>query len=375
MAEARNQPNTRRGVLICGAYGHGNAGDEAILEAIVASLRDLDPALPITVLSRTPEKTAAELGVEALHTFDFRGFRQVMSHTAVYLNGGGSLIQDVTSRRSLWYYLYTLRAAKQRGCRVVMYGCGIGPVHHAGDVGLVRRVLNRHVDAITLREAHSLAELQRFGVTAPEMILSSDPALTLRAAPAAEMEAAMAALGLDPAGRYLCFCLRDWEGFAACSDSFAQAARHGWEAHGLQPVFLTLNHQRDGVAADQVCRGLEDLPVHVLREPLSTSLTLGLISRMAAVVSMRLHGLIFAAGQGTPLVGVSYDPKVEAFLDYIGQPRHIMLQDLEPAALCALVDEALASDRADLLRRAQGLRDIEHRNIDCVRRMLEEATT
>lgn len=95
---------------------------------------------------------------------------------------------------------------------------------------------------------------------------------------------------------------------------------------------------------------------------------------MAAVVSMRLHGLIFAAGQGTPLVGVSYDPKVEAFLDYIGQPRHMMLQELKPASLCALVDDALASDRTDLARRAQGLRDIEHRNIDCVRQMLEEAT-
>ena len=59
MAQNRNQPNSRRGVLICGAYGHGNAGDEAILEAIVASLRRIDADLPITVLSRTPAVTAA----------------------------------------------------------------------------------------------------------------------------------------------------------------------------------------------------------------------------------------------------------------------------------------------------------------------------
>ena len=34
------------GVLVCGAYGRGNAGDDAILEAIVAELRALDPDLP-----------------------------------------------------------------------------------------------------------------------------------------------------------------------------------------------------------------------------------------------------------------------------------------------------------------------------------------
>lgn len=34
---------------------------------------------------------------------------------------------------------------------------------------------------------------------------------------------------------------------------------------------------------------------------------------------MRLHALIFAAGQGIPLAGVVYDPKVSAFLRYIGQ--------------------------------------------------------
>lgn len=42
---------------------------------------------------------------------------------------GGSLMQDVTSTRSIWYYCYTLYAAKKRGCKVMMYGCGIGPIN------------------------------------------------------------------------------------------------------------------------------------------------------------------------------------------------------------------------------------------------------
>lgn len=36
----------RDGVLICGAYGKGNAGDDSILEAIIGQMRDIDPDLP-----------------------------------------------------------------------------------------------------------------------------------------------------------------------------------------------------------------------------------------------------------------------------------------------------------------------------------------
>ena len=96
------------------------------------------------------------LYTSAVHTFNFPRFLAVMRRRALYINGGGSLIQDVTSRRSLWYYLFTLRAAKRLGCKVMMYGCGIGPVKRPGGVERTRRVLNSCVDAITLREPDSI---------------------------------------------------------------------------------------------------------------------------------------------------------------------------------------------------------------------------
>ena len=95
------------------------------------------------------------------------------------ISGGGSLIQDVTSRRSLWYYLYNIRAAKRRKNRVMMYGCGIGPVIRPRHQRLAAEYMNRYVDAITLREPDSLQELRRMGVDQPEACLSADPALRL----------------------------------------------------------------------------------------------------------------------------------------------------------------------------------------------------
>ncbi len=374
MAGKREKQNTRRGVLICGAYGHGNAGDEAILEAIVREMRAIDPEMPVTVLSRTPRETAERNGVRALHTFDFPRFLGVMRRAKLFLNGGGSLIQDVTSSRSLWYYLFTLRAAKALGCRVLMYGCGIGPVTRGFDRRLTRRVLNKSVDVITLREENSLEELKSFGVTAPEIVLASDPALSLPAAPPEEAEAALLSLGVAPGTRCVGVCVRRWPGFLDKTPAFAEALRHAWEAYGLTPVFLSINHRSDGEAAERVCEKLPpELPRYILREPMPTALTIALLSGMELVVSMRLHGLIFSAGSGVPLVGVSYDPKVTAFLDYAGQKNHVPLEDADAQTLCALVDAAAAqrSDRTALAARAAALREKESRNTEAARRLLE----
>ena len=49
----------RDGVVICGAYGRGNAGDDAILEAILQEMRTIDPDMPVTVLSKDPQSPPA----------------------------------------------------------------------------------------------------------------------------------------------------------------------------------------------------------------------------------------------------------------------------------------------------------------------------
>lgn len=361
----------RSGVVICGAYGMGNSGDEAILDAIVAEMRAIDPLMPLTVMTRDPAGASARLGLTAVHTFNFPRFLAVMRRRALYINGGGSLIQDVTSRRSLWYYLFTLRAAKRLGCKVMMYGCGIGPVKRPGGVERTRRVLNSCVDAITLREPDSIEELARFGVTKPEIILASDPALTLPSAPAEEVDAALEAAGAAPGGKYICFALRLWPGFGEKAGVFAAAARHAHAAYGLTPVFLPINHLDDGQAAALVAEKLGDTPHVLLPGPMSSALVIGLMSRMQVVVSMRLHGLIFAAGQGVPLIGVSYDPKVTAFLRCV-DAGCVPLEGLEEGELCRLIDGAAArsGDAAALEENVRKLRAIEHRSMETAARLL-----
>lgn len=371
MSNADSKSKMKAGVIICGAYGMGNAGDEAILEAIVREMRAIDPDLPVTVMTREPAATAARFGVRALHTLDILGFLGAARRAALYINGGGSLIQDVTSRRSLWYYLFTLRAAKKRGCRVMMYGCGIGPVLHGGDIRLTRRVLNRFVDAVTLREPDSLEQLRRFGVTEPEIILASDPALTLGPAPDADVDAVLTEAGADPHGNYICFALRRWPGFNEKAPAFSAAARYAYEIFGLTPLFLAINHRNDSDAADKVIAGLAGTPCLSLPGPLPPALAIGVMARMSVVVSMRLHGLIFAAGRGVPLVGVSYDPKVTAFLRCIGGGC-AELADVTEEILCKLVDSAAAQrgDRSKLSENVRRLLELESHNSEAAKKLL-----
>ena len=360
----------RKGVLICGAYGMGNAGDEAILGAILGEMREIDPDMPITVLSRSPKETAARYGVRSLHMFDAPGFLGEMRRKKLYINGGGSLIQDATSSRSLYYYLFTLRAARRLGCRVLMYGCGIGPVAGRINRRLAGRVIDECADEITLREDSSLAELESFGVTRPKMILSSDPALSLRRADDSETDRKLAELGLDSGGRYICFCLRDWDGFSERAELFARAADYAYEKYGLEPVFLSANHRSDSAAAEKAAR-LMSAPYRIIADPMPAPLTLGVMSRMSAVVSIRLHGLIFAASQAVPVAGISYDPKVSAFLDYIGQKNYLPLSSLVPGELEKLIDNAVCADRQALTESVERLRGIERRSMESARRLLE----
>ena len=157
--------------------------------------------------------------------------------------------------------------------------------------------------------------------------------------------------GMSPDGKYIAFVLRRWRGFEEHTRAFSAAAYHAWSRYGLTPVFLCINPRADLDAAQLVADELS-IPCHMISEQIPAALSIGFLARMEAVVSMRLHGLVFAAGQGVPLAGVSYDPKVRAFLDYIEQDNYIDLADADAKNMCAIIDRAMSlSDEKDELRR------------------------
>ena len=369
-----HRPRRRRdGVVICGAYGRENAGDDAILEAILTEMRSIDPDMPLTVLSRRPDRTRLTYRVPAIHTFHFLSWYRAMGRSRLYINGGGSLIQDVTSTRSLVYYLHSIRTAARRGNRVLMYGCGIGPVSRPSNRKRAAKILNRYVDAITLREPNSLEELRAMGVDRPAIRLTADPALILSPAPAPVVDSVLATAGVPLEGRYICFSIRQWKQIESKFPAIRAAAVHAYEQLGLTPLFLAVEKMKDPELTRRLAEGLP-VPHYVVTEPIGHRAIIGLLGRMELVVSMRLHALIFAAGQGVPLVGLVYDPKVSAFLSYIGQDLYLDVAELEAESLCRLIDAAAErggrpEEQAAALRRLQ---EMEHGNVAAAQSLLAE---
>ena len=94
---------------------------------------------------------------------------------------------------------------------------------------------------------------------------------------------------------------------------------------------------------------------------------------MEAVVSMRLHALIFAAGHGIPLAGIVYDPKVSSFLRYIGQEDFTDLNELTAEKLRSMIDRAVARSAQPEAQAAavKQLRKTECKNVEVAQRLLE----
>lgn len=334
----------RRGVTICGAYGKGNAGDDAILKAILRQMENIDRDMPICVLSHNPKETRLKYHVDSVHVFNPFTFLPVMLRSKLYINGGGSLIQNQTSNRSLYYYLLSIWLAKKAGNRVLMYGCGIGPVNGEKNRRFAAKILNKSVDAVTLREDLSAQELVSMGVTRPQVHVTADPALLLEPGKPGAVDSFLLGSGIDPEGKYALIVLRPWPGFEGKRQCFIDTANYVNQKYGLTPIFFALEPGRDVEPCRQVqsAIGCESF---LITAPQDEKLIIGMMKKMQVVISMRLHTLIFASSVGAPLVAVSYDPKVTGFMRYIGQKHCVYFDDVTTDNLCALADAALTDSQ------------------------------
>ena len=115
-------------ILIAGYHGFGNCGDEAILRAMVTSFRRMADDIDIVALSNDPDFTKKEYNIEAVQRFKMNDVLSAVKKCDILVLGGGTLLQDGTSTRSLVYYLSIVKAAEIFGKRVMLYANGIGPV-------------------------------------------------------------------------------------------------------------------------------------------------------------------------------------------------------------------------------------------------------
>ena len=124
--------------ILCGYYGQGNGGDEALLLSL---LQMLPPQIKPIVLSGNPTQTSQIYEVESINRKDAFAINKTIKKADYFIWGGGSLMQDVTSFTSPLYYAGLMAFAQKNGLKTIAWSQGIGPLNNSFSRWLTKQVL------------------------------------------------------------------------------------------------------------------------------------------------------------------------------------------------------------------------------------------
>lgn len=309
-------------IIISGYHGFANSGDEALLFAILNTLRKEKPSLKFTVLSKKPEETAEIYNVNSINRYNFFKIKKEMSQSKMLLFGGGSLLQDVTSSKSLLYYLAIIRLAQKCKIKTMLYANGIGPITKKRNRFISAKVLN-NVDFITLRDDKSDEELKSLGVTKPKIIITADPAFTLDADISRSGKFFTDIAGV-PRDISLCaVSIRAWKNASGdFTQKIANLCDYMVNTHRIYPLFVPMQYPQDTEISRLVMSKMKNKSYIISRE-LSVPEVFSVLSEAEILIGMRLHSLIYATTLAIPAMALCYDPKISAFMESLNQPDRI----------------------------------------------------
>lgn len=345
--------------FVFGYFGRHNLGDEAILESFLTWSRSRLPGCNYRVLSASPAQTSERYGVEPVAKKDFLSiFKSVLWADAVVAPGGG-VFQDITSARSVIFYMAILAIAGIWGRPVFLLSQGMGPFKRGWVRTLVRRAFERWVDRVWVRDEAALAHLKEIGLKGQKYELGADMVLGLSEYPGPVPVAAHAASG---APLRVAVSLRPCEGLDRMTGVLEGCLLRIKKSRSIELTLFAFDNEQDVPVinrfAEEMRRSTPELPVRIFGSSRKSQPKIQdafeAFRGMDIVLGMRLHSLVFAAMGGVPFVGLCYDPKVKAFAEACGQPMIEEIPEASPLALDHAIAE-LIGDKAPQARLA--LRD------------------
>lgn len=291
--------------VLCGYYGKGNAGDEALLASLLQMLPD--HVLPL-VLSGNPEETRDHYQVETCDRMAAIPVLQALRQSDVLIWGGGSLIQDATSAISPIYYGGLMGLAQQMRLKTVAWAQGIGPLQRRFTRQLARRVF-AGCTAVSVRDRASAALLSDWQIP---FILAPDPVWALEAAPV------VPGLWDLPAPRVAVNLRSSPQLTATRLDNLTRALIDFQKATQVYILLLPFQRTQDLAIAQAIQPQLPGTSqILCLEDPKALK---GVFRGVEMAIGMRYHSLIMAAAEGCRCFAISYDPKVSNLMAELAIP-------------------------------------------------------
>lgn len=294
--------------LVSGYYGFGNFGDELILSCLCSHLKSL--GIDVTVLSSNPKITSVDNGVDALYSFDFKSLPEIILKHDILISGGGSLLQDVTSKKSLIYYLGIIFLAQLFRKKVLIFAQGIGPINNKF-LRFLSKILLKNCKYVSVRDNKSLDLLNSWGINAD---LVCDPVFSLFLPKYTPQNI----VGVQ---------LREFANLDKNNLSkFAKMLAERYSDKKIQ--LFSFQDTFDFEISKYFVKLLKDYNENIDVEILHALTYHEIIHKMANVdtlFAMRFHALIIALMYGIKTVAINYDVKVEK----LANEADIPLVDLE----------------------------------------------
>jgi polysaccharide pyruvyl transferase CsaB len=330
--------------VLCGYYGMGNAGDEALLASLLQMLPD--PVKPI-VLSGNPQQTRDRYGVTSYDRKSLPALLRTLRLGDAFIWGGGSLMQDATSALNPAYYGGLMRSAQVMGLTTIAWAQGIGPLNRPLTHWLARQVF-RHCSQVSVRDRAAAALLDQWRIP---YVLAPDPVWAMATQPGASDLSDQP----SPAQQRVAVNLRDHPQLTVGRLAIlTQALRLFQQETQVELLLVPFQASRD-LAIAQTLKAQLPGPTTVIHIPHPQVLK-GWFQTTALTISMRLHGVIMAAAEGNRCFALSYDPKVSQLMQDVGLPG-CELAELPIDA------HALSQTWIDLYRYGQPLGEPQRRSL------------
>ncbi|MDD3925922.1 MAG: polysaccharide pyruvyl transferase CsaB [bacterium] len=336
----------RQRLVVSGFYGAGNAGDEAILDAMITSIRKLMPDAVITVLSFDPAGTAGQYGVEAVSRYSPGAVISALRRADLLISGGGGLLQDITGPSSVPYYLGLVALSHLVGTPAVMLGQSIGPLNRSV-TRLLARLLLPLASRAVLRDEASALLLAGLGYPRDRIRVTADLAYAGIAPDKEDGRRLLEADNFDCRQPWIAVSLRPWGDNRHLSVAGRALGKFA-VASGCRLLFMPFQASQDRDACREACRHAGT--GHVFGRDVSSADLKNIIAGADFLVGMRFHSLIFAAMGAVPALALEYDPKVAAAVDQLGIPTAGRVGELEESGLFIALQDAWGKREATVSR-------------------------
>jgi polysaccharide pyruvyl transferase CsaB len=350
-------------ILISGYYGFNNIGDESILSAVVDNLRSRLDQIEITVLSQNPEFTAQKYGVCSVNRKSVKDIIKEMRKCDLLISGGGSLLQDVTSKKSIIYYLVIMWLAFIFGKKVFIYSQGIGPIQSKANRRLTAATLKR-AHGIVVRDEASRELLIEIGLRGENIIVTADPVLRVKKAELSigkeilEKEGFLSFPGRMTVG----WAIRERKVTSNFVDEICISIQRLIDEYHAQIVLIPFHYSEDMAVIDEIAARMGD-KVCCIRHKYLTNEMLSIIGNMDVLVGVRLHALIHAAIMDVPMIAISYDPKINSFMHSIDMKAMCSMYDFKNDFFIEEFDKTIKNSES-VLKKVRGNIEILIRKLD-----------